>query len=240
MLPSAPVLAVIGAHFFTGDRFDPVRAAVHNVRWSSVLLVEANPAIARHLNQSIHHANPLPATAKGSVHVVNEGVCPGLKASLPFYTLPPLKKTPRWASQTGSFNRRTIGKSVEILSQMNGMSAATLDAAIDSRAQHVPCGSLEELLEREAGGMPSVLQIDIEGFDCRVVAAQNWCRLRPQLLVFESFHCEHEDEVAALKSLARDCGDGKHYVANKLGMNNLAVLQSMSHTPPLLQYTLPK
>lgn len=231
VLPSAPSLVVLGAHLFAADRFDPLAAAVRDVGWSSVSLFEASPAIAERLKQNIGRSlSALPNTSARSVRVVNEGVCVGNASARPFYSLPTLRRQPRWASETGSFDRNTVHKHLTLLASMNHMSVAALESAVDNGAQYVFCEPLHALLRRHLAHGPSVLQIDVEGLDCALVASQNWCVTRPRLLLFESVHCTHEDETSALRSLSRDCGDDRRYVHTRFGMNIVAVL--LMRTPP--------
>ena len=96
-------LVVVGAHHFGSDYNDPLYAAVANIAWSSVLLVEASPLIAATLRTRVRERNPTPRVPPARVIVVNEGVCPSSSpaSELPFYTLDTrgLEGLPRWADQ---------------------------------------------------------------------------------------------------------------------------------------------
>ena len=64
------------------------------------------------------------------------------------------------------------------------------------------CRSLNDLLRRHSIARPSVLLIDAESFDCKLVAMTDWCEAPPSLLVFEGRHCKEADLKAAAERLA--------------------------------------
>ena len=153
-----------------------------------------------------------------SLRVLNEGICPGERRALPFYSFARHGSLPRWASQTGSFNRSHLTKHFSLIQLLSRQwSASRLEAAITSTP--VPCGPLSELMEREQVRQPSVLMIDIEGFDCQVVASLDWCAVRPALVIYEYVHCADAHLEAARRSISRPCADGRRYEAVNSGQN---------------------
>ena len=237
-LASQPQLVVVGAHYFGFDHNDPLFYMVRNIPWSAAVLVEASPPIAARLAQLYSPSQtkkPLPFATPSGVRVVNEGVCPADQSgSLPFYSLTSYPRGPRWVSQMGSFNRSHVEKHLRPLVKP-GWSMSKLQEAVSRNTVRVPCGPLPELLGRHGAPAPDVLMLDLEGLDCRVIAMQNWCALRPRLLIFESAHCEPEDLLAAKRSIARDCPDGRYYATSQGGsgvstyQNTIAVLTDRSH-----------
>ena len=226
-LPRRPSLLVLGAHYFGGDYNDPLFAAIHNISWSTALLVEASPPIAAALKHSVAARPPLPLAT--SLRVLNEGICPGERRALPFFSFARHGSLPRWASQTGSFNRSHLTKHFSLIQLLSRQwSASRLEAAITSTP--VPCGPLSELMEREQVRQPSVLMIDIEGFDCQVVASLDWCAVRPALVIYEYVHCADAHLEAARRSIRRPCADGRRYEAVNSGQNVFNML--VTDRPP--------
>lgn len=213
-------LVVVGAHHFGSDYNDPLYAAVANIAWSSVLLVEASPLIAATLRTRVRERNPTPRVPPARVIVVNEGVCPSSSpaSELPFYTLDTrgLEGLPRWADQVSSFKYQHVQKHTSSMARKSNHSAAFLRTRIVTRA--VRCGPLLSLLEAHAIERVGALMIDTEGLDCQIVAAQawtspRWCRLRPQgVLLYEKKHCDENSSKLALEALdhSRGCSATGH------------------------------
>ena len=78
-------LVVVGAHHFGADNNDPLFQAVQGVAWAGVLLVEADPHIARQMADRVAVHSPVPLAR--TVRIANLGVCPpkhlGGTASIP-------------------------------------------------------------------------------------------------------------------------------------------------------------
>ena len=223
-LPANPVLVVVGAHYFGGDANDPLFGAIKGVIWDCVLLVDASPPVTRYLNLTISERRPLNlAKAPGaSFRVVNEGICPdvqGEATARPFYWVDPHSRATAWLSQTGSFKFEMVRRAAHL----GGI--RTHELASRLHHQSVLCGPLLGLLRRHEVVRPSVLLLDLEGFDCTVVQTQDWCVLRPRLLIYEDVHCGGaERRAAATASLARDCGDDWHYQLTRVSQNTVALL----------------
>ena len=198
-------IVIVGAHHFGNDFNDPIYRSVRAKPWSQVLLIEASPMVARELNESI-------TSGKGSVfsgvpaermHVANVGVCPKSAAdNMPFYTFTKTgKEMPLWSTQIGSFHRGHLEKHFPMM----GQSPRWLNKHI--RTDSVSCGPLTDALRDFQIAPPAVLQLDIEGEDCKVVATQNWCddSLAPELLIFEVKHCSATSLAEAKKALLQPC-----------------------------------
>ena len=204
-------LVVCGAHLFGKDHNDPLFRAVKDIPWSTVVLVEASPPIASELNATASRS--LTSVATGAVRVLNQGVCPpAVRGSLPFYSIQGYKAAgiPRWLTQIGSFNFSQVEKAFPSLTR-KWVTMDRLRKIVRDSAVQVPCGPLDELLSQQDVLDTAVLQLDLEGIDCRVVAAQDWCILRPRLLIFEVKHGEPVELSAAYQKLAQNCSDGYHY-----------------------------
>ena len=205
-LESDASLVVIGAHHFGQDTNDQVYPHVRKHRWASVALVEASPLIAAQLRENIALRPPFPLVNPENISVIAEGVCPnvGDKArTLPFFSFTATQGLPYWASMIGSFDYAHVAKHVTWMLQMakrnsNWTRARLLQHIVP---QPVVCRSLPSMLQRQHIVQPSVLLIDTEALDCRLVASTDWCQIRPHLLVFERTHCSNHDLVRALQRL---------------------------------------
>ena len=201
---------VLGAHQFGAPgegHDDPVMRSLAATRdWAGVLLVEAAPPVAAELRARMAASNPFPKAAR--VAVSNVGICPpGLLASgastLPFYHLAARGDgLPSWVDEVGSFSQKLVHRQIANVARWNSQwlrrraakgnattarwSISRLKSSVQEAA--VPCSTLEAELARHKLPPPAVLIIDIEGLDCDVIEATDWCRTRPWLVCFEHSH----------------------------------------------------
>ena len=200
-------VVVIGAHLWGDDPHDPLFAAVHNVAWRSVWLLEANPLVFRTLRARIA-AQTHRSRFSAPVRVLNEGACPasttsGSAGALPFYAFnPPANVTDvdPWASQISSFDRHNIERHFPAILAHGRHTIAQLEGYISS--VHIPCRTIPELLH--GVGDVAVLLIDTEGLDCRLIVetmddlcARAASGSPPSLLAFEWKHCTRSDYLLA-------------------------------------------
>lgn len=198
-------LVVVGAHHFGDDTTDPIYGAVANVAWASVTLVEASPPIFAQLEAKLAAHNPTPHVPRHLIHAVHQGVCPGTEESvLPFYSFDGGKDLPIWATQAGSFSRTHMDRIVTHMSRVARLEVDELESRV--HAENVRCSSLLNLLQRKGVSNLGVLLIDTEGFDCEIVASQDWgsaewCELRPMVIILEWKHCTSDAHSRAIQSL---------------------------------------
>lgn len=222
-VPDGSHLVIVGAHHFADDANDPLRAVVGERAWGGALLVEASPPIAHELQRSIHERNPLPRVPSNKVIVSNVGIRDNIpkgrrNVTRPFFTFTGTGGgLPSWSTQVGTFNHarlRARFQYFEMSTRGNWTWQAMQAKVVRSE---VACRSLVDELRSHsalAPPRPAVMLIDVEGLDCRVVAAQDWCAeplSHIQLLVFEYKHCTDQALRAAQRSLARCPWHGPSY-----------------------------
>lgn len=196
-------LVVVGAHHFGRDLNDPLYAAVREHTWASVLLIEASPAVVRKLREQVSGAT-FPRVGGENMSVIGEGVCPdaGEATTRPFYSFTATVGLPHWSTMIGSFERAHVTKHIPWLLQMAKGGNWTRGSLMRQiRATPVVCRSLAAILRRHSISRPSVLLIDAEGYDCKIVASTDWCAVQPSLLVFERTHCSADDFISAQQRL---------------------------------------
>jgi len=66
---------------------------------------------------------------------------------------------------------------------------------------HVPCMTLQDLFSKYSEPAINVLLIDVEGLDCRLVAATDWNVVRPAIVHFEHANVDPEEQRAAFEKL---------------------------------------
>ena len=219
--PHERLLVIVGAHHFGGDANDPIRSVVGNVPWGGALLIEASPVIARELSQSIAALNPLPRVPPKRVIVSNVGIrdkeLPPVPGQRPFhrtfYTMTARGGgLPSWSTQIGSFNRARLTNMLHFLyphQLARGGNWTARQLAESILAEAVLCRTLAQELRAHAelrALRPAVLLLDAEGLDCRIVAAQDWCRPpldELTLLVWEHKHCYVAAYTRARAALGR-------------------------------------
>jgi hypothetical protein len=248
---------VLGAHQFGApgeQRDDPaMRELAAAKSWAGVLLVEASPPVAAELRSRILARSPFPKAAR--VAVSNVGICPpGLIArgptfgktaptSLPFYSLSAHGEgLPQWVDEVGSFSQKLVHGQVSNLARWNSRwlrhhpnatgarwTVARLRSTI--REAEVPCSTLEAELTRHGLPPPAVLIVDIEGLDCAVIEATDWCHTRPWVVRFEHSHCRSGAQVTrAYAALRAGCGPASpwNYTVRKF------VYDSFAYAAPLV------
>mmetsp|Transcript_25681 Transcript_25681/g.58429 ORF Transcript_25681/g.58429 Transcript_25681/m.58429 type:complete len:256 (-) Transcript_25681:125-892(-) len=221
MVPENSSLVVVGAHLFGDDPNDPIYSSVVSLAWSSALLVEANPKVADSLRARVSAHNPLPLAPHREVRVVHQGVCPDdTKKIQPFYTLQETPGLPFWASQIGSFSREHVELPLGMFASTMGHKHTVNSLRERITVQSVRCTSLLSLLQRRGVTRVGLLLIDAEGFDCDIVAAQDWSSkewvgdLSPAVLVFEWKNCKPEAYEKAMANLLRhNVGIGYRLIA---------------------------
>lgn len=217
--PRASSLVVIGAHHFGRDANDPTYESVRDLPWKSTVLVEASPTVATELDSFVRTRNPTPKVPVDHVHVVRGGVIPGNRSVAPrnmlFYTFDTdaLPGLPFWATQIGSFNRFHVLKLLPTIAQSKSASRyppRTLRSHVKAVSVHAK--PLELTLSDSGVSQAGLMIIDTEGLDCSIVASQKWgssdtCWWRPNILIFERFHCLPRDYLAARAALlnAAEC-----------------------------------
>lgn len=205
-------LVIVGAHRFGKDNNDPLFASVNRLQWSAVLLIEASPVIADQLHTQFSLSKKLlPRVPRGNITVVGEGVCPdgaGDGTKRPFYSVEPIAGLPDWSSMIGSFDREHVLKHASWLLQgadprFNWSYTARNLIRIKRSIKRtvVVCRSLGAMLQRQSTLQPSVLLIDAEGLDCKIVASVDWCVIQPRLIVFERLHCWPHEFLRAQQRL---------------------------------------
>ena len=200
-------LVVVGAHLIGSDTNDVLKARVLNQPWKSVLLVEASPPVFDQLRAHLSANNPFAAVPQGQVHARNNAVCPNDAAPRPFYTFNATDGLPYYSTQIASFDRSHLERHfAHMLHRQTRRPPWTLEELYQSiGVVDVPCQSLERelrwLSQQQHEGQrvrAGVLLIDTEGLDCAIVAAQDWCALSPDVLVYEHKHCPAGDRASAV------------------------------------------
>jgi hypothetical protein len=250
LIPSNGSFVVVGAHQFgsTGETHDQrwavQLAATH--QWAGALLVEASPPVATELAAHVRERSPFPRVPRDRVIVSNVGVCPRTRttfkagSALPFFSLTASGAgLPKWSDELSSFSRMTVWHGIDDLvtwSQEASERArkhrrpANETARVWTRAElrasirksSVPCRTLESELAAHALSPPAVLLIDAEGLDCDVVAATDWCALRPWLLAFEHKHCLLRRAAAHAALQAPCAGAAWNYTLVTFGYDTVA------------------
>ena len=193
-------LVVIGAHHFGRDRNDPLYNFVKDVPWSQVLLVEAAPAIARHLSAMVASRNPMRRVPSERVRVANQGVCPlpdNATTTLYFHYLPDeAPGLPYWHSQIGAFNMKHVARHFKSLLRKQTPGSNYTEEVLRKMVlrEQVMCTSLPTVLRMHGVGRIGALMIDTEGLDCPILASQNWsapalCEHNPELVLYETKSC---------------------------------------------------
>lgn len=184
-------LVVVGAHLFTADHNDPLRQFVVTRSFGGVLLVEASPPITHSLravvaNMSIEEHDG--RTRKQSlIHVSSAAVvpsdhnCRADNGTTPFFTLLASGAgLPHWSTQIGTLTHWGVASQLPFLRSMSrshGDGSWTMERLHNSIVRHeVPCRTLRGELRRHTElPPPAAVLIDVEGFDCRIVADEDWC-----------------------------------------------------------------
>ncbi len=116
-----------------------------------------------------------------------------------------LPDLPYWFNQLGSFDKQHILKH--------------LDGALEPfiRAQELEGVSLKTLFERNQITSISVLHIDSEGYDWKILSQFDLEKYEPKFILFEHNHLSEEERNAAINFLQ------EKYVLFQLGIDILAV-----------------
>ena len=135
---------------------------------------------------------------------INEG------RRMTFYSVDPAAKNtlpdlPYWFDQLGSFNQ------AHILKHFDGKLKPFI------REQILEGVSLPNLLGRNAVEKISILHIDTEGYDWKILSQLDLEKYEPQFILFEQNHLSQNDKQAAEIFL------GEKYVLFSLGIDILAV-----------------
>ena len=201
-------LVVVGAHHFGADNNDPLFQAVQGVAWAGVLLVEADPHIARQMADRVAVHSPVPLAR--TVRIANLGVCPpkwvGRRL---FHKLGNTSGLAYWATQIGSFRRGHVEKHLvgQYGNILRGRGSNLSNHELRARIQSIPveCMLLTDVLNRHSV-LPehvAVLLVDTEALDCAIITSlpQN-TSLWPSLIVYEWKHCASKaEQESALHSM---------------------------------------
>lgn len=191
-----PVLVQIGAN--DGVRADPVRHLIlrHGL---SGLLVEPLPDLFARLQENYagHQNLKFEQCAVGDYD-----------GQIPLYRVRPDPALPDWLQGLGSLNRNHL-TSVKFDFQ-------DFDKYVEEVT--VPILTISSLLRKHGMSDVGLLQIDTEGFDCRIVQSAIRFGLRPAIINYEHNHV-HAIEQAACKRLLSEHG----YDFVDVGIDTLAV-----------------
>lgn len=210
---------VVGAHRFGAvdeENDNPFFTMLAGQRrWRRVLLLEANPGIARELRRRFRNSvRPFWKVPAEHIHVSNTAVCPHAQSAkrIPFYSVTARTasgdaRLPSWADQFSSFNRTHVSKLIVALAQhmtrtygaANNWTVDALEASV--RRYSVHCRTVADVLTDLRFPPPAVLSIDTEGADCSIVADLDLCRVQPKLLQFEHDSCARSDRSKAINHL---------------------------------------
>lgn len=124
------------------------------------------------------------------------------------YRVRPSPELPAWLQEIASFDKRHIS------SRKFGFPG--LERHIEP--MRVPVLTLSSLLQKHNLGGCDLLQVDVEGYDCRIVQAAIRGGLRPAIINYEFIH-SLPDERARCKRLLADHG----YTFLDVGRDTLAV-----------------
>lgn len=128
------------------------------------------------------------------------------------YRVPPAADLPEWIQGIASFHK------AHLTSRKFGI------PHLESRviAESVPVISIATLLEKHGLQDAGLLQVDTEGFDCRIVTWAMAAGLRPRVINYEFIHTPPQ-ERAECKRLLMRCG----YRFVDAGRDTLAVLDEV-------------
>lgn len=196
-----PVVVQIGAN--DGVRADPVRHLILRYDLPG-LLVEPLPDLFA-LLQANYADRPNLKFEQCAVADVDGHV--------PLYRVRPDPSLPDWLQGLASLNR-------------NHLTSAKFEFdEFDKYVEEVtvPALTLSSLLRKHGMSDVGLLQIDTEGFDCRIVESAIRSGVRPAIINYEHIHV-HAREQAACKRLLQDNG----YDFVDVGIDTLAVLREAS------------
>jgi FkbM family methyltransferase len=117
---------------------------------------------------------------------------------------------PRWLQGLASFDKN------HLTGRKHGFPG--LEKHVE--AVRVPILSLGSLLQKHKAAAVDLLQIDTEGYDCRIVQAAIKLGLRPAIIHYEFRHISPREQAACKRSLAE-----QGYSFIDVGWDTLAVLQ---------------
>lgn len=211
---------VIGAHEFGQDPNDPTFRLVAGYPWAAVYAVEPNPPIyeklAKALIEGLPHVAPERVVADRAAVLADAKT---VETTLSFYCFRPTeadvkaKRFPFWIDQTSSLDRAHVVKHYDYGPIVHKVISRDEYEKRIERINVIARSLTDEyvVLERIRASRngtfvpaePAVIQIDAEGFDCRIVAANApWlARARPALLVFEHKHCIQGEVSKVLSAL---------------------------------------
>jgi FkbM family methyltransferase len=198
-----PILVQIGAN--DGVRADPVRHLILGYGLSG-LLVEPLPDLFARLQ----------ANYAGHPNLEFEQCAIGdYDGQIPLYRVRPDPSLPDWLQGLASLNR-------------NHLTSAKFEfQEFDKYVEEVtvPVLTISSLLRKHSMSDVGLLQIDTEGFDCRIVQSTIRSGLRPAIINYEHNHV-HAVELAACKRLLSESG----YDFVDVGIDTLAVRR----VPPVM------
>jgi FkbM family methyltransferase len=177
----------IGAN--DGLQHDHLRPFILSGRWRG-LMVEPVPYVFERLRQNYAGVD--------GVTLVNSAVSAGRDGELDFYYLrdaSPGERAglPDWYDGIGSFSRDAI---LGHERHMPDISERIVEA-------RVPAYTFDSLLERHGAPSPDLVVIDTEGYDAEIIAAIDFDRHRPTLLVYEHYHFDPETREATRAAMKR-------------------------------------
>ena len=191
-----PVLVQIGAN--DGVRADPVRHLIQRHGLSG-LLVEPLPDLFAQLQ----------ANYAGQPGLRFEQCAVGeYDGEIPLYRVRPDPALPDWLQGLASLNRSHLTSTKFEFDQFEKYVEEVT----------VPVLTLTSLLRKHGMTDVGLLQIDTEGFDCRIVTSAMRSGVRPDIINYEHNHV-HAIEQAACKRLLADNG----YDFVDVGIDTLAV-----------------
>ena len=191
-----PVLVQIGAN--DGVRADPVRHLIlrHGL---SGLLVEPLPDLFAQLQ----------ANYAGQPNLTFEQCAVGeYDGQIPLYRVRPDPALPDWLQGLASLNREHLTSTKFEFDQFEKYVEEVT----------VPVLTITSLLRKHGMSAVGLLQIDTEGFDCRIVESAIRSGVRPDIINYEHNHV-HAIQQAACKRLLSDNG----YDFVDVGIDTLAV-----------------
>jgi FkbM family methyltransferase len=191
-----PVLVQIGAN--DGVRADPVRHLIQRHGLSG-LLVEPLPDLFAQL-QANYAGQP---DLKFEQSAVGE-----YDGQIPLYRVRPDPALPDWLQGLASLNRDHLTSTKFEFDQFEKYVEEVT----------VPVLTLTSLLRKHGMSEVGLLQIDTEGFDCRIVESAMRAGVRPDIINYEHNHV-HAIEQAACKRLLSEHG----YDFVDVGIDTLAV-----------------
>jgi FkbM family methyltransferase len=191
-----PVLVQIGAN--DGVRADPVRHLIQRFGLSGLLVEPLPDLFARLQANYAGHAN-----LKFEQSAVGE-----YDGEIPLYRVRPDPALPDWLQGIASLNRDHLTSTKFEFDQFEKYVEEVT----------VPVLTLASLLRKHGMSDIGLLQIDTEGFDCRIVESAIRSGVRPAIINYEHIHV-HAIQQAACKRLLADNG----YDFVDVGIDTLAV-----------------